>query len=71
MNDAEVMREVKALIRFYERRGSNWLLAAEFTLAKHSSPWPGGRMCGHICGACTHSRRAAERRVELLAKTRK
>lgn len=36
MSDIEMMREVKALIRFYEKRGANWLLAAEFILARHS-----------------------------------
>ena len=34
----EVAQEVKALIHFYERRGADWLLAAEFTLARHSTP---------------------------------
>jgi len=33
---AAIAAEVKALIRFYEKRGADWLDAAEFTLAKHS-----------------------------------
>jgi hypothetical protein len=33
---AQIMQEVKDLIAFYEASGSNWLDAAEFTLAKHS-----------------------------------
>ena len=37
MKPQEVMREVRALIRFYDRRRKNWLLAAEFTLARHTS----------------------------------
>jgi transposase len=32
----QVMQEVKDLIAFYAASGSNWLDAAEFTLAKHS-----------------------------------
>lgn len=36
-SDAEVMSEVKDLIRFYTRRGWNWLLAAEYTIWKHTS----------------------------------
>jgi hypothetical protein len=30
------MREVKALIRWYEHRKKNWLSAAEFTLSRYS-----------------------------------
>lgn len=36
MSDAEAMREVRAIIRFYSRRHWNWLAAVEFTLVKHS-----------------------------------
>ena len=36
MTDAETMQEVKACIRFYERRGKDWRNAVEFILAKHS-----------------------------------
>lgn len=36
MTDAECREEVKELIAFYEARGTNWLMAAEFTLARHS-----------------------------------
>jgi hypothetical protein len=62
MTDAEVAREVKALISFYERRRANWLLAAEFTLAKHSTSRSDGRICSHICMPCRHSEMAAQRR---------
>lgn len=40
MNAGEAMQEVKDLIAFYEERGWDWLLAAEFTLRKHSGSWP-------------------------------
>ncbi len=36
---AEMQREVKALIRFYERRGWNWLMAVEFHIARFHG-WP-------------------------------
>jgi len=62
MTDTEVAKEVKAMIRFYEKRGANWLMAAEFTLAKHHTPRSDGRICRHVCGACRHSERAAQRR---------
>jgi hypothetical protein len=52
VSDAEVAREVKSLIRFYERRKWNWLLAAEFTLLRHN----GG--CLHACYIC---QRAAQK----------
>jgi len=42
----EVGREVKRLIRWYEKRRKNWLLAAQFTLARHSG-W-----CPHTCYIC-------------------
>ena len=52
MSDAAVMREVKSLIRFYERRKKNWLNAAEFTLWKlHGGP----PLC--FCGNCQRWRR--------------
>ena len=35
MTDRRVMREIKALIRWYERRGKNWLMAAEFMIWRH------------------------------------
>lgn len=31
-----IQQEVIDLIRFYERRGSDWTVAAEFTLARES-----------------------------------
>ncbi len=34
MSSKQVMSEVKDLIAFYEARGWNWLLAAEFTLRR-------------------------------------
>lgn len=58
MSDSEVAAEVKALIRFYERRGKNWLSAAEFTLARHSGRLS-LRRCFHICGQCTLQKRRA------------
>jgi hypothetical protein len=36
MTDADRMTEVKELIAFYEKRGANWLLAAEYTLGLRS-----------------------------------
>lgn len=36
VSGARVQDEVKTLIRFYERRGWNWLDAVEFTLSRHS-----------------------------------
>jgi hypothetical protein len=32
----EIQQEIVDLIRFYEKRGSDWTSAAEFTLVKHS-----------------------------------
>jgi hypothetical protein len=42
MTDADrtTMRDVLALIRYYSRRGWNWLDAAEYTLARASGRWP-------------------------------
>jgi hypothetical protein len=37
---ARVMAEIKDLIAFYERRGANWLLAAEYTLRVANGSWP-------------------------------
>ena len=31
-----IQQEIVDLIRFYEKRGSDWTVAAEFTLARHS-----------------------------------
>ena len=31
-----IQQEIVDLIRFYERRGSDWTSAAEFTLVRHS-----------------------------------
>lgn len=36
MTNAEIRREVKACIRFYERRGLDWTTVVEFILVKHS-----------------------------------
>lgn len=36
MEDQERMQEVRALIAFYEERGANWLMAAEYTLGLRS-----------------------------------
>lgn len=54
MSDTERMREIKTLIRFYERHGWNWLLAAGFLLSKQYPP-----ICEHICGNCRRNERAA------------
>jgi hypothetical protein len=51
---ARARQEVKDLIRFYERRGRDWLLAAEFHLYRlNGGEFPIGRRCGHKCGQCT------------------
>lgn len=34
MSERELEREVKALIRFYEKRGWDWTVAAAFTLCR-------------------------------------
>lgn len=36
MTDSAIMQEVRALIKFYDRRGKDWTLAAEFTLGLRS-----------------------------------
>jgi hypothetical protein len=36
MNDADFAKEVKRLILWYEKRGKNWLLAAEFILSRRT-----------------------------------
>jgi hypothetical protein len=36
LSDEERMGEVKQLIDFYESRGANWLMAAEYTLGLRS-----------------------------------
>lgn len=34
--DSDRMREVRELIAFYDSRGANWLMAAEYTLGLRS-----------------------------------
>jgi len=36
MSDKERMDEIRDLIAFYDKRGANWLLAAEYTLGLRS-----------------------------------
>jgi hypothetical protein len=40
-NEGDQLRhEVKALIRYYDRRGWDWLSALEFTVRRASGTWP-------------------------------
>lgn len=36
LTDSERMTEIRELIAFYDARGANWLLAAEYTLGLRS-----------------------------------
>jgi hypothetical protein len=36
VTDQEVMQEVRDLVAFYDARGANWLMAAEYTLGLRS-----------------------------------
>jgi len=36
MSDEERIQEVRELIAFYDKRGANWLMAAEYTLGLRS-----------------------------------
>lgn len=64
MSHAGAMTEVKSLIRFYERRRWNWLLAAEFVLMQHNTACD---VCGtpmkpkaYGCWHCPKCERRAE-----------
>ena len=52
MTDDQTASEVKACIRWYQRRGKNWLSAVEFILVKNSGA------LGSIIHPCNHRRAA-------------
>lgn len=42
--------DVKALIRFYEKRGWDWSLAVEFHIRRYNGTWPEQRRWPYVRG---------------------